>query len=241
MEKGILTEIGLTNNESIIFMTLAQSGPQSASELAKNTGLNRPYIYYALERLLEKGFISKITLDKKTRYQSLSFDQIIFSEQEKIKTIKKIADEIKTLKSKRDETIDLELLKGRFSLKTIFKRAMNELKPNDIVYSIGIDEEKMEEIEPVYLAKILNFSKENNIKENALIKKGSKALDYAKSTSYRFLDSEIIGDTAKIIYQDTVIEIIYGNPIYAIIIKSRGIADSELRKFNVFWKISEKK
>jgi sugar-specific transcriptional regulator TrmB len=236
MNKEILTEIGLTKNESLIFLTLAERGEKTVVELAKLTGLNRPYIYYALERLIEKNFISKIIIDNKNKYQSQNFDQIIFSEEKKIELIKEISKKIKKINKNKQEETHLELLRGKNVIKTIFKRAMSELKSNEKVLSIGIDESKMEEIEPVYLKKIFNFCKSNNIKEKSIIKKNSKKLKYAKTTNYKFLDKTIIGSTAQIIYQDTVINIVYGNPLYAILIKSSEIADTEKRRFKIFWK-----
>ena len=39
--------------------------------------------------------------------------------------------------------------------------------------------------------------------------------------------------------QDTTIELIYGEPIYAVVIKNKKLADTARKQFEVFWKIAK--
>ena len=70
MNKDILKEIGLTDYEAEIYMTLLQYGQISAYKLAKKTGLYKQAVYDALNRLTEKGFVSSVKEGKPQLYKS---------------------------------------------------------------------------------------------------------------------------------------------------------------------------
>lgn len=239
MDKRILHEFGLTNNETEIFLSLVRAGPLGATNIAKKTGLNRPYVYYALERLLEKGYISEITVRGKKNFQSVEFDQIIALEEHKIDLLKNLKSEIDSLKIENNDEVFVEVLKGKYAIKNIFKRFIFDIKPKEEVLYIGIDEDKMESLEPIFLRKLLNYLKENEIKERIILRAGGRTLSYAKTTKYKFINSDLIGNTAKIIYQDTVIDLIYGEPIYATISKNEELAETARKQFEVFWKMAK--
>jgi|ETNmetMinimDraft_2_1059921.scaffolds.fasta_scaffold08751_2 sugar-specific transcriptional regulator TrmB len=241
MNSGVLKELRLTSNEINIFLVLARKGGMSATDVAKDTGLNRPYVYYALERLLEKGYVSELKVKGKKLFQAVESGQIISLEEEKIGALKSFMKELEKQRKLKDKEISVEVFKGKYVVKNIFKKCFAEILSGEEILYIGIDEEKMEEIEPIYLEKILNYFAQDNISEKVIIRKGGKRLSYAKSTNYRELDKSIIGNTAKIIYQNTVIELIYSDPIYAIVIENKELAKTAKKQFGIFWKIADKK
>jgi len=239
MDKKVLQEFGLTNNEIEIFITLVKKRALSATDIAKNTGLNRPYIYYALERLLEKGYISEVREKGKKNFQAIDFNQIIILEEHKIELLKNLKKDLEKLKTDSKEEVFVEVFKGRYAIRNIFKKILSEIKPNQEIFYLGLDEEKMEMVEPIVLRKYLNYLRENKITEKVILKKGYRKLGYAKTTTYRFLKPELMGNSVKIIYQDIVIELIYGEPIYAIVMKNQELAKTTRKQFEVFWKLAK--
>lgn len=61
---ALLTEIGLSNKEATVYMTLLRSGTQSTSYIAKRSNLNRGTAYVVLHTLLQKGLVVQITKRK---------------------------------------------------------------------------------------------------------------------------------------------------------------------------------
>ncbi|MCA9485394.1 MAG: helix-turn-helix domain-containing protein [Nanoarchaeota archaeon] len=240
MNRNVLKEFGLTENEISIFLVLVKKGSLSVTSIAKETGLNRPYVYYALERLLEKGYISEVREKGKKNFQALEFNRIISLEEHKIDLLRNLGEDIEKLRDEQKEEVSVEVLKGKYAVRNLFKRFLVEVKPKQEVLYIGVDEEKMEGIEPIFLHRLLVFMKEQKIKERVILKKGGKKLGYAPTTTYRFLDKSLIGNTMKMIYQDTVIELIYGEPIYVVVMKNQELADTARKQFEVFWKIAKK-
>ncbi|GEM_PF-3354774 len=236
METQILEQFGFTKNEITIFLVLVKKDSASATTVAKETGLNRPYVYYALERLLEKGYISQIKVMGKKHFKTLPLDQIKALEEHKLDILNRLVENLKTLQHKQEDEISVEVIKGSHAIKNIFKLILSEIRPKQELLSLGLDEEKMESLEPIYIKKVLNYFKQQKITERLIIKQKGKTLPYATITTYRSLKPELIGNTAKIIYQDTVIELLYGLPFYAIIIKNKNLADTARKQFEFFWK-----
>ncbi len=238
MNIGILREFGLTENEIGIFIVLLKNGILSPTEIARETGLNRPYVYYALERLLEKGYISELLVKNKKQFKAVDLKQIASLEEHKLEILQKTLDGLENLRVVKEDT-NVEVLKGKQVIKNIFKKCLAEIKPKEEILYIGLDEEKMEQIEPIYLRKILNFFNKRNISERIIIKQGGKKLEYAKTSKSRQLDSDLIGNTAKIVYQDTIIELIYGNPVYAIVVQNKELACTARKQFEIFWMMAK--
>ena len=58
MIKEALLGLGLTSNETEIYLVLLNWGELSVNEIGSKSGLHRQVCYDALDRLVEKGFIS---------------------------------------------------------------------------------------------------------------------------------------------------------------------------------------
>ena len=67
-----LRDIGLSNNESLIFGVLLQSRSMLASHIALETHLNRTTTYGVLKELIKKGLVSKDTRHGMSVYQSIA-------------------------------------------------------------------------------------------------------------------------------------------------------------------------
>src|SRR3989338_647839 len=64
MEAKILTEIGLTQKESEVYLALVELGSSSASNIIQKTGFHRAVVYDLLERLIEKGLVGHVVKGK---------------------------------------------------------------------------------------------------------------------------------------------------------------------------------
>ena len=83
MDKDILKEVGLTTNETDVYLTLLKEGSISVNNIAEKAGLHRQAVYDALDRLLEKGFVSFVTRNNKKHFQGIHPQKILEYLQEK--------------------------------------------------------------------------------------------------------------------------------------------------------------
>jgi len=107
MFEKYLKEIGLSEKEAEVYLSLLQGDSFSILEIAKKTKINRTTIYPVIKSLAEKGLVSETTTNSKIRYQAESPDRLeTFIERQKIlleENSKKMKDIIPQLKSTRRE------------------------------------------------------------------------------------------------------------------------------------------
>jgi len=139
--------------------------------------------------------------------------------------------------SKKEET-RVELHRGKRVYRTLIKDLILDIKKNDTVYLLGVDENILEIVEPIYLKQYFTIIKEKNIKEKIIIARGGKKVK-EKNLEYKELDKKYLGDTTTVIYQDKVFIFVRGNLYYLIAIKSRKIAETYLKQFKLLWDMAK--
>ena len=72
MDREILKEAGLTNNESLIYKALLELGPSLAGQISRKTGLHRRTVYDTAERLIQKGLIGYILKNNRRLFEASS-------------------------------------------------------------------------------------------------------------------------------------------------------------------------
>ena len=96
-------------------------------------------------------------------------------------------------------------------------------------------------LDPHYLTHLkIYFSKlrKKGIKEKVIVGKGGKMIKEAKTTTYRSLPVDCVGNTAFEVYKDKVAIFLWGEPNHLILIKNREVAESYRKQFNLLWKQS---
>jgi len=79
----LLEEYGLDKKEIRVYTSLVEKGELNAYSLAKITGIHRSTTYAVIERLISKGFITKIQKGEKTFYSAIEINQTIAKIKEK--------------------------------------------------------------------------------------------------------------------------------------------------------------
>ena len=71
-----LIEIGLSEKEAEVYLSLLEGDSYSILVLSKKTKINRTTIYSVIKSLSEKGLVSETTINTKTNYHAESPDRL---------------------------------------------------------------------------------------------------------------------------------------------------------------------
>lgn len=86
-----LRDLGLTKNESKIYMFLSKKGPKKGKEISKEQNIPRTEIYYLISNLKNKGFITP-SIDRPQKFLAITIDKaiesVIETEQKRIENLK---------------------------------------------------------------------------------------------------------------------------------------------------------
>ena len=232
MFEKYLEDLGLTEKEAKVYLSLLQVDNDSVLDLAEKTKINRTTIYPVLESLSKKGLISEVKVDKKVRFQAEPPERLeTYVERQKIvleEHAKRLKDVIPQLKSVRRESGERPMIKyfaGRDGVISGLEDFFKSQDEGDISYSIYSrdlleqvftqkEREKFKSIrlsKKIYSKAIYNYSKAEILSDNM-------------ADRVRFDEKKypILCDIG--IYKDEVRINTLGNSIGAIHIKSQDIA-----------------
>ena len=209
MYEDELKEFGLSDNETKIYLVLLEHGMLNPTQLAKKTGLRRTYIYDAVEGLLERGIVNSILVKNKKHFQAVDPKVLREIFELKLNHLDEVLPKLsKLFGSAREETV-VELHRGKYVYRTLIKDLLSSLQKNDTVYLLGVNEDVLETVEPIYLKRYFSMIKGKNIREKAIIAKGGRRLK-EKNIEYRELDPKYLGDTTIEIHRSKVYIFIWG-------------------------------
>ncbi len=240
MDKTIFRNLGFTDYEIDISLTLIKNGPLSVYDISKKTGLYRQACYDALNRLQEKGYASSVVKNGKKIYQAIDPEKISEFLEEQKNQFEQILPELLRLKSQGKDDISVEVFKGKnidkIGLRDIIitlKQIGGEVLCTAVDESIPIANNKI--VVGQYERDLVQYG----IKEKVIIKKGTKGFLTKGQTRYRYIEEKYFNPNPIQIYGDKVQIIMWGNPNYLIIIENKNVADSFRKQFGLMWNIAK--
>ncbi len=238
MNKEILKEIGLTDYESDIYIALLQYGQISAYELAEKIGLYRQATYDALNRLIEKGFVSSVKEGKSQLYRAANPELILEYLNEKVENYKQLLPELNKLEKESKQPLIVETYKGKNITRIALRDIINNLKNGGTVLCTAVDESVPLAKYKLILDQYERDMIHHKIKERVLIKDGSKGIFQKGTSAYRKIPEKFFNQNPVQIYGDNVQLIVWGNPDYLVIMRGKAVADAYRKQFELLWKIA---
>ncbi len=240
MDKNkILEKIGLTKNESAIYIALLEMGTSTISQISEKTSIHRPLIYKAIPSLLEKKLITKTQKLKSVvfgaeppnRLETLFDDlKIDFFE---------ILPDMEDAYNSSEKRPKIRFLEGKDGTKRIFDDVVRSLKKGDVFYRYSSNKDGNEKKDK-YVPKIYRKMRDEKKLQREVITNAQTAV-HKKPSLDRFTKTmpEDFGP-----FEHNVTEIIYGNKVAfidyntetATIIESKRIADFQKQIFQTFYK-----
>lgn len=153
MFEQYLKDIGLSDKEAVVYLSLLNKGDASVADIAKSTKIKRPTVYTILDSLAKKGLSSESTISNKVRYQAEPPERLErFIErqrailQEKSQMLQAVIPELKALQRESSDKPVVKYYEGKeglvSSLEEIFE---TKDKNEDSVYFI-YPKDKVDEI-----------------------------------------------------------------------------------------------
>src|SRR3989338_863859 len=123
-----LQKLGLTENESKVYLALLELGSTNAGQIIKKTKLHRNIVYDNLDKLIDKGLVSFIVAGKIKHFETTApteLKEYIERQKKEIVEKEKLADEILPQIKARRETIERKqeasIFKGKKALRILLE------------------------------------------------------------------------------------------------------------------------
>ncbi len=235
MNTDILNEIGFSEAEKKVYLTLLELGVSTAAPILEKTGLQNSVFYRTIHRLIDKGFASFIKKGKIKHYQAADPEVLLTYLQEKQSKLKKLIPELK-LKQKFAEKEEAEVYSGFKGVKTMLYSLIEDAKKGEKFYFFGARPDIYTELqERVFLA-YDTLRKEKGLQVfaifNTVMRKYVKKGRHIKA---KYVDFPVPSHMA--IFRDKIVLASWGDleKPRGVLIKSKEIASQYKEFFEEMW------
>lgn len=235
-----LRDIGLTETEIKIYLSLLSIGTTSAGKLAEDTGIYRKNLYDALNRLIEKGLVTFVVENKIKVFQPKNPENLVnYLEEKKAKIdekkdeIEKIIPQLKSQFNSLSPEIESEIYRGLDGIKTILKECLN-YKEVLFIGATGDVENRLPYFWPHYNKKRIKMKS----KWKLLLVHEAKDKPITKSAlyEYKILPEILSGLNVIYIYGDYVANVLWLEKPIAFVIKHKTLSNNYKKYFDYLWK-----
>ncbi len=238
MQKSI-EELGLTEAESKVYISLLRKGSSLAGAITKETGIHRRTIYDILYRLRSKGLVSNIVINNKRYFEAVNPDRLLELIKEREDNIKKVLPELKDLYKVSKEKKEVVFFKGKQSIKTVFD---DQIKENKEILFIGKGVE-VNEIVKFYFPRFDSKRLEKSIPIKMIFDEAAKditAIHKIPLAEIKYLQKWNESTMSTYIYGNNVSIVVWIEEPIAILIRQKEVADGFRNYFNIIWDLAEK-
>jgi sugar-specific transcriptional regulator TrmB len=240
MDKSqILMKLGLTKNESAIYLALLEMGTSNISKISEKTSIHRPLIYKAIPSLLDKKLITKTQKLKSVVYGAEPPNRLeAMFDDFKLDFWEALPDLEDTYASS-EKRPKIRFLEGKDGTKRIFDDVVRSLKKGDVFYRYSSNKDGQEKKDK-YVPRIYRQMRDEKKLQREVITNDQTAV-HKKPNLERFVKimpndfGAFEHNITEIIYGDKVAFIDY-NSETAMIIESKRIAEFQKQIFKTFYK-----
>jgi sugar-specific transcriptional regulator TrmB len=235
----ILSQLGLPDHASKIYLGLLEQGSSSLSQLTESTGLQRIQIYRNIPVLVDRGFVF-VTLKGKRKIYSPASPDILRTEYESLQqNTFHVLDELgEKYKNSQNQT-NIIFGTGKKAIENVYHDVLSVLPKGWMFYRIS-SEINSQEIFDTYLPK--NYRRDRDKKE---IERMIIYSDKTAALKQKKLERDMRAIDSKVMrFNDNIIFTIYGDKISlidfnketAIIIESPEMARFQEKVFKLLFK-----
>ena len=135
MEEEILNDLGLTKNESKVYVSLLKIGSSTVTNIANESGIHRVNVYDSIKKLQEKNLVTKTGNQDKTTYQAAppSFLTTILKEKEM--KLRQIIPMLELCHQFSRKSVNVQVYEGYDFIRNMFIRFVEKGEP---ILDLGI-------------------------------------------------------------------------------------------------------
>ncbi len=233
--KENLKEIGFSDSEAVIYLTLLKKGEISVAEISQISGLHRTNIYDSLEKLKEKGFATHILKENKQFYRATEPEIVLDYLKEQQKKIENVLPQFKQIQNTIKEKVVVEVFKGEQGMKMVLKDILKE-KKEVVGYSVA---GQLRKFLPEFSEYYFIEQEKHKIKHKFIYTSGT-AKPSTKFYEIRYLPKEYASATITLCYGNVLLNLIWEPEMNAIRVRCKEVADAYRKHFEVLWKIANK-
>jgi len=240
----ILTELGLSKNESKIYLFLLKNPNVTTGKIIKETNIANSRVYESINSLISKGLVNYNTQKDGKHFNASEPEKFLENEEERKRKIELLIPELKNLEKNTEVDTITSVYEGYEGFKTAFKKIIDDCPKKETVYIIGFSEQQYSnESLRTFLSNmnLKSAKKKQQLKillDSSIKETFGKDREKEKNTEVKYMPKGYISPGAIDVFQDYVYIFLWEEKPYVFMIKNKKIAESFKQYFNFLWKIA---
>ena len=243
-----LQSIGLTGNESRVYLFLLEHKISKAGTICSGLNIPNSHIYHLLEKLIGKGIINFKIVNNVKVFRPVNPESLFSLFREKERQLEKEKDDLKDfisslkkIEPEVDKQNDFKYFEGINGIRSMFNEFAESWEPNSQVYiasaPIAYKNWNAFLIEYFHGPRIKKKVSQQlivpeSIKEHGKEREKLKYLEIKYTKIEPETEFGVAGDYAYFLSQ--------GEKPYALLIKDKNLASTQIKIFNIMWNSSSK-
>ncbi len=243
MDTSVFEDLGLTNGEIKVYISLAELGSSAAGPIIEKTGLQNSVVHRALHALISKGLITYIIESRGKTYQISDPKNFLEYLDEKRHKFERIIPELQRRKEAAKEKNEAVTFLGKKGITQMYMSLLNSGGKEYNTFGGGkrVAYDAMGELwwKNLHVKRIAKKIRSRQIFDDTIKELGSE-LNQLSYTEIRFLPKEFEQLTETVIIGDYVAIAIFTQEPYGILIHDKAAASSYKKQFELMWKTAKK-
>jgi len=232
----VLENLGFSPNEIKIYLALNDHGSSKAGKVAKIAKIDRSSCYNSLQRLIEKGLVSYVSIGEVKWFQATGPKKLLDYLKEQEEDVKEILPDLDARHKASKIKGQVRLFKGIKGVRTILQDILRTGK-NNLIFG---NENQLEERMPAYQKQFVRQLKEQKIFVKEIVREDrDNPTSNPKQT--RYVSKSVESPVVTNIYGDKIALIIWTDEPEGIVIEYEAAAKAYRSYFEFMWKHARKK
>lgn len=231
----ILIELGLSKNESKVYLSLLEIGQTNVTKLAHQCKIHRANVYDSLNKLIEKGLVNYIDKNKSKFFEASDPKHLLLILKDKENKLNQIIPQLNLMRKLSNSAGNAHIFEGVNSFVNLL---YDFLEYNEEIISYGIPKIAPEMMK----TKIPHFHKER-LKRKISMKhlynhnaiKRIEFLNKIPLTEARYLPASFDSNVSTNVCGEEVVIVLWAKPIISVQIKNKELAESYKKYFQLLW------
>jgi HTH-type transcriptional regulator, sugar sensing transcriptional regulator len=241
----VLREIGLTENEAIIYFAMVSLGPASVLKISRSSGVKRTTIYSVIDSLKEKGLVRMELRGFKSLFTAESPEKLKSILEQRKNRLKSHLDDFMEIYNKGGGETLIKIYEGLEATKSVYESLLRDIKSGED-YLIVAGMEKAYAMDKAFFDDLRERRSKLPIRVRILLadpesEESKKVLKFQKNFNMeaRALPPETKLTTNLVITPQRILMHQLEVPIMAIVIENKSTIKMHQEIFELLWKSAD--
>ncbi len=234
-----LKDMGLSNNEAVVYKASLVLGPGTIQKIAITAGLKRTTVYSVIDQLKSKGLIQETYDGLKKKFAAQDPEYLESLLEQRKKELQDLIPQLTAMRANRGDQAVIKFYEGLESVKSVYESLIRDIKPYQD-YMIIADQAKWLLLDEKWFRGFTEKRAKLNIRIRALFTDSPITQEWVKKQKNFNMEVKILPKEMNITTDTVITPQKYWihdlhTPTFGMVITNKSIISTQQQLFEILW------